>query len=97
MLYNSLFFAQPEADENPEGGGAGEGAAIDGQDAPMETFAWGASAAVMTRNDAKAEVSVTRVLEANDVEIPERVQIPHQSEVRACKCERARIGLLLSS
>jgi hypothetical protein len=52
---------------------------------------------VMTRNDAKAEVSVTRVLEANDVKILERVQIPHQSEVRACKCERARIGLLLSS
>jgi hypothetical protein len=46
----------------------------------------GASAAATTGNDAEAEapaaeVSVSEVVEANAAEVPERAEIPHQSEV----------------
>jgi hypothetical protein len=82
MLSNNLFLHSRKADENPEGAGV----AITGHDGSKETSAWGASAAGMTGNDAKAEVhavevSVMSVLEADAAEIPEGVEIPHQPEV----------------
>jgi hypothetical protein len=53
---------------------------------PKETSAWGTSTVTITGNNAKmevpvAELSLSRVLEANASEIPERVEIPHQLEV----------------
>jgi hypothetical protein len=73
--------AQPEADKNSEGEGAGGGDVITGHDASS-----GASAIGMTGNNAEtkvpaAEAFVTKDPKANAVENPEGIEIPHTSEV----------------